>query len=140
MKKIEEIWLRKKDLNKLLEWVKENEPYEACALLVGKFSSNIAMVEEVILTPNAQKSTITFEIDPEMLLKVLLEAEEKHQSLVSIFHSHPAIASPSGVDIPYMQHNPQSVWLIKGRPNTEPIRGYQWYQNSIVEVKVKIVH
>jgi proteasome lid subunit RPN8/RPN11 len=140
MRKIEEIWLRKEDLIKLLDWVKENEPYEACALLLGKFTSNIAKVEEIILTPNTSKSTVSFEIDPEVLLKVLLEAEEKKQSLVSIFHSHPASPSPSGIDIPYMQYNTQSVWLIKGRPNTEPIRGYQWYQNSVVEVKVKIVH
>jgi proteasome lid subunit RPN8/RPN11 len=98
------------------------------------------MVEEVILTPNTSESTISFEIDPELLLKVHLEAEEKHQSLVSIFHSHPASPYPSGIDIPYMQYNAQSVWLIKGRPNMEPIRGYQWYQNSVVEVKVKIIH
>jgi len=138
MRKIREIWLPKSDLIRLQDWVRENEPYEACALLLGRITSNIAMVEEVILTPNTSKSTIHFEIDPEFLLKILLQAEVKNQLLVSIFHSHPASPSPSGIDIPYMQNYPQSVWLIMGLPKTAPLRGYQWYQNSITEVKVKI--
>jgi len=140
MGKIREIWLPKSDLIALQDWVTENEPNEACALLMGRVSSSIAIVEEIILTPNTSKSTIHFEIDPEFLLKILLEAEVKNQLLVSIFHSHPAQPYPSGIDIPYMQNYPQSVWLIMGLPKSEPIRGYQWYQNSIVEVKVKITH
>ena len=140
MGKIREIWLPKADLERLQDWVSENDPKEACALLLGKISSNIARVEEIILTPNTSESTIHFEIDPELLLKILIEAEVKNQLPVGIFHSHPASPYPSGIDIPYMQHNPHSVWLIMGLPKTEPMRGYQWYQNSIIEVKVKIIH
>jgi proteasome lid subunit RPN8/RPN11 len=140
MGKIREIWLPKADLERLQDWVSENDPKEACALLLGKISSNIARVEEIILTPNTSESTIHYEIDPELLLKILIEAEVKNQLLVSIFHSHPASPYPSGIDIPYMQHYPRSVWLIMGLPKTEPMRGYQWYQNSIIEVKVKIIH
>ena len=138
--KISELWIRKVDVIKLYDWVEENKPYEACALLLGTIKQGIATVEEVILTPNTSKSTVHFEIDPELLLKIYLEAEEKNKALVSIFHSHPTSPYPSGVDIPYMQTNPGTVWLIKGLPKTEPMHGFQWVNDKVVEVKVKITH
>jgi proteasome lid subunit RPN8/RPN11 len=140
-KKIKELWIRRVDVAKLNDWVEENEPYEACALLIGKIKLSIAHVEELILTPNESKSATHFEINPELLLKVFLDLEEdKDRELVSIFHSHPARPYPSGIDIPYMQNYPDPVWLIKGLPMTELMRGYRWIDEKVVEVKVKITH
>ena len=140
MTRIEEIWIGKSEVIKLYDWVDENEPYEACALLLGTIKLGIAHVEEVILTPNTSKSSVHFEIDPELLVKILLETEEKDKVLVSIFHSHPTSPYPSGIDIPYMQNYPSTVWLIKGLPKTDPMHGFQWFENNIIEVKVKITH
>lgn len=140
MGKIEELWIRKEDVVKLCDWVEENDPYEACALLIGTIKMGIAHIEEVMLTPSTSKSTVHFEIDPELLLQILLDLEDKENGLVSIFHSHPTSPYPSGIDIPYMQNYPGTVWLIKGLPKTEPMRGYQWVDEKIVEVKVKITH
>lgn len=140
MVKISEIWIRKADVTKLYDWVEENEPYEACALLVGTTKQSIAIVEEVILTPNISKSRAHFEIEPVLLYKIHLEAEEKNKRVVSIFHSHPISPYPSGTDVPYMQVNPGTVWLIRGIPRTEPMHGFQWVDDKIVEVKVKITH
>ncbi len=137
---IRELRIKKGQVVKLIDWVDENNPYEACALLLGTIKLGIAHVEEVILTPNTSQSTVHFEIDPELLLQVLLDIEEKKKVLVSIFHSHPTSPYPSGIDIPYMQNYPDTVWLIKGLPKTEPMRGYQWIENKIIEVKVKITH
>lgn len=140
MVKIEELWIRENQVEKLYDWVEENDPYEACALLIGTIKAGIAQVEEVRLTPSTSRSTVHFEIDPELLLQIYLDLEEKKKALVSIFHSHPTTPYPSGVDVPYMQTNPGTVWLIKGLPKTEPMRGYQWVDEKIVEVKVKITH
>ncbi len=140
MGKIKEIWISQSDVIKLYDWATENAPNEACALLLGQIKFDIAYVEEVIQTPNTSHSTVHFEIDPELLLQILLEAEEKNQPLVSIFHSHPASPYPSGIDVPYMQNYPNTVWLIKGLPATAPMRGFQWIENNIAEVKVKITH
>ncbi len=138
MKRIKELQIKQSHIKKLHDWVRKNEPFEACAILLGKIRDGIAEVDEVILTPNASESTVHFEIDPELLLKILLEAEEKNKQLVSIFHSHPTRPYPSGVDIPYMQNYPDTVWLIKGLPETEPMHGFQWFENTIVEVKINI--
>ncbi|MHA1130091.1 MAG: Mov34/MPN/PAD-1 family protein [Candidatus Helarchaeota archaeon] len=138
MVKITEIEIRHSDVATLRKWVEDNEPYEACALLLGRFKNSTAQVDEIILTPNSSKSRVHFEIEPELLLKILLKAEEKQKDLVSIFHSHPTTPYPSGIDIPYMQNYPDTVWLILGLPRTEPMHGYQWIDGKIVEVKVKI--
>lgn len=140
MIKFKELWISKNDVVKLFDWVDENDPYEACALLIGKIKTNIADVEEVILTPNTSKSSVHFEINPELLLKILLDLEEKDQELVCIFHSHPTTPYPSGIDIPYMKNYPNTIWLIKGLPKTAPMRGYQWVDDEIVEVTIKITH
>jgi proteasome lid subunit RPN8/RPN11 len=138
MDKITEIVLRRSDVATLRDWVEENEPYEACALLIGEIRNGIANVEDLILTPSTSKSRVQFEIDPELLLKILLEAEEKKKELISIFHSHPTTPYPSGIDIPYMQNYPNTVWLIQGLPRSELMRGYQWFEEKIVEVEVRI--
>ena len=138
MKKIQEIWLRQVDVMKLYDWVDENEPNEACALLVGEIKQDIAFVEEIILTPNTSKSPVAFQIDPELLLKIIEDAMERKKMLVSIFHSHPLGPYPSGIDIPYMRYNLGTVWLIKEVPKTLPMRGFQWFEDEIIEVKVKI--
>ncbi len=140
LNQIKEVWLQKKDVEKLYDWVEENRPYEACAIMLGKIEQGIAYVDEVILTPNTSKSSVHFEIDPELLLKIYLKAEEKKKSLVAIFHSHPTSPYPSGVDVPYMQHNPGTVWLIKGLPETAPMHAFQWYNQKVVEVRVRITH
>ncbi len=140
MVKITEIVLRRSDVATLRDWVEENEPYEACALLIGEIRNSIAQVDDLILTPSTTKSRVHFEIDPELLLKILLEAEEKNKDLVSIFHSHPTSPYPSGIDIPYMKNYPNTVWLIQGLPRTELMRAYQFFDEDIIEVKVRIIH
>ncbi len=139
MTKIKELRIKKLDVHKLLDWVEENEPIEACALLIGTIKMNIAYVDEVVLTPNDKPSLAEFSIDAELLYKVYEDAKDKNKKLVSIFHSHPIGSIPSFTDEAYMKYNSHAVWLIRGYPRTEPMRGYQWVANKIVEVKVTIM-
>ncbi|MHA1267682.1 MAG: Mov34/MPN/PAD-1 family protein [Candidatus Helarchaeota archaeon] len=138
--RIKELQITESQILELNEWVKKNDPYEACALLIGTYNQKIAKVEEIVLTPNQSRSRIHFEIDPELLLQVLLDIEDNpNKHLISIFHSHPSTPYPSGIDIPFMKNYPGAIWLIKGLPETEPMRAYQWLNHQIVEVKVTIV-
>ena len=146
MVKIKELWIKKSNVLQLFDWIEENAPYEACALLLGKIKMNIAHVEEVLLTPNTSRSSVHFEIDPEFLLKVLLELEEKDQELVSIFHSHPAGAHPSGVDLdnmkfldefnPYGNFKPYKnlIWIIMDAQNKE-LNGFIYFKNEIMNTR-----
>ena len=138
MGKIKELRIKKADVDKLLDWVDENAPIEACALLIGTIKRNIAYVDEVVLTTNVKPSSAEFQIDPELQWKIIQETLEIEKNIVSIFHSHPLGSYPSSIDENWMTWHPNAVWLIKGRPRTEPMRGYQWVANEIVEVKLTI--
>ncbi|GAH33400.1 unnamed protein product [marine sediment metagenome] len=138
MGKIKELRIKQSDVDKLLDWVDENAPIEACALLIGTIKRNIAYVDEVVLTPNVKPSSAEFKIDEELLGKIYLDAIENNKTVVGIFHSHPIGSYPSSIDIAYMEYNSHAVWLIRGHPRTEPMRGYQWVADEIVEVKLTI--
>lgn len=86
-------------------------PLESCALLLGKIKQNEIIVEKVLLSQNADRSTATFSIAPDELFKAYKEAEKLGLEVVAIFHSHPAPPRPSSTDARYMQIN-QIPWII----------------------------
>jgi len=138
MSNIKELQIKQSDVDKLLDWVDENAPIEACAMLIGVIKRNIAYVDEVVLTPNDTPSSAEFQIDPELQWKIIQEALEKEKNVVCIFHSHPLESYPSPIDKRLMKWHSNAVWLISGCPKTEPMRGYQWVADEIVEVKLTI--
>ena len=138
MAKIKELQIKQSDVDKLLDWVDENAPIEACAMLIGVIKGNVAYIDEVVLTTNDTPSSTEFQIDPELQWKIIQETLEIEKNIVSIFHSHPLGSYPSSIDEDRMKWHSNAVWLIKGRPRSEPMRGYQWVANEIVEVKLTI--
>jgi proteasome lid subunit RPN8/RPN11 len=56
----------------------------------------------------------------------------------AIFHSHPAKASPSSIDIKYMQINPV-IWLIYSTTEYE-IRAFVHEDNDVIrEIAINII-
>jgi proteasome lid subunit RPN8/RPN11 len=90
---------------------KEN-PNESCAILFGTTEKQRAIVKEIFLTENIEKSPVNFTISNEQLIKCYKTAEEKKMEVVGIFHSHPnSEAYPSETDKKFMFNNPV-VWII----------------------------
>ena len=109
-------------------------PLEACGLLLGGIEGEVALVSDLKLAQNIEKSTISFTIDPQILLQVYLGAEQEGKELVGIFHSHPAEAKPSTTDMKFMKMNPV-IWFILSMPK-ETYAAYRLQGNEIVPVKV----
>jgi proteasome lid subunit RPN8/RPN11 len=86
-------------------------PLESCALLLGKINDEDAVVSEVIVANNADKSQVSFSIESKELFDAYNKAESMGLEIVAIFHSHPAPAKPSSTDVKYMEINP-IPWLI----------------------------
>ena len=110
--------LSAKHVNELRKLAADSLPLESCALLVGKISNNDVMVSEVIVAKNADRSQVSFSIEPKELLDAYNKAESMGLEIVAIFHSHPAPAKPSGTDLKYMEINP-IPWLILSTTNNE---------------------
>ena len=89
-----------------------SNPYESCALLLGKKNGNFYEVYEVIPVTNKYTSEISFGMDESELLKIYKYAESSNISIVGIFHSHPSNPVPSETDKVFMEINPVP-WIIK---------------------------
>lgn len=95
-------------------------PHEACALLAGSIevdvdrSSSTYRVRQVIEVDNVDRSSVSFSIGEDDLLRAYDLMSSNGLELVGIFHTHPfSNAYPSGKDLKYMQINPVP-WIILG--------------------------
>jgi proteasome lid subunit RPN8/RPN11 len=101
-------------LNRLHNHAEQNLPFEAAALLFGYIKNNDVIVNQIELVQNIAESKTSFSVDPETEYKLLIEAEDRGEDLVGIFHSHPAPPSPSSSDLLNMRLNPV-VWVISSK-------------------------
>jgi len=104
--------LKNQQLTLLKRETRKAHPIEACALLFGKLTENAVVVERVVVTPNVLGSTVRFEIDSKAFYDAFKEADNDGLEFIGFFHSHPAPASPSSVDLQFMRLWGDAVWLI----------------------------
>jgi len=98
--------------------VKDNDPFECCAILLGRREEFEFIVQELIPTHNEESSRIRFTIDDDKLFEIYNMANEKNLSVIGIFHSHPSVPYPSQTDKIYMKLNPVP-WIIKSTVTNE---------------------
>ncbi len=110
--------LSSRHVSELKKLAVDSLPLESCALLAGRVSNNDVVVSEVIVARNADRSRVTFSIEPDELLNAYNKAESLGLDIVAIFHSHPAPAKPSSTDAKYMEINP-IPWLIMSTLNDD---------------------
>jgi len=113
----------------------EQNPYEACAILLGNKDEKIWEATEIFLTENIEKSEINFTVSNEQLLEGYKMAEEKGLDVVGIFHSHPkSLPSPSNTDIKFMKGNPIPWVIYSGL--TKEMKAYL-LDSEIIQIPIK---
>ncbi|MFW9850731.1 MAG: Mov34/MPN/PAD-1 family protein [Candidatus Thorarchaeota archaeon] len=110
--------LDKYHLEQLYSHAENCKPEEAVALLFGIVENSNIVVKNVALVENSARSRTTFSVEPTLQYQLLVEAENRGESLVCIFHSHPAPPRPSSKDLKNMELNPV-VWLIASKESGE---------------------
>ncbi len=109
--------------------------FERCGVLIGRRDGDCIVVEEIVETKNSSNKPTEFEIDPNDLYKVWLDAERKGLEIVAVFHTHPfGLAVPSGRDIEGLKQT-KMVWVIVG---IDGVRAYI-YTDRVEEIEVKLV-
>jgi proteasome lid subunit RPN8/RPN11 len=106
-------------------------------MLFGKMSQSEAEVKKVLVAKNRLISTTRFEIDPTMVAVAVIEAEKEGYEFIGLFHSHPAPAIPSSVDLKYMRLWGDIVWLILSS-TTGKLAAYQLIDCTVKEVTIRI--
>ncbi len=136
-----EFHISEQDLILLHQYAETNLPCEAVALLFGTITKNIVKVNRTELVENDSKNQATsFSINPEIEYQLLIEAEELGESLVGIYHSHPAPPKPSKTDLKNMRLNPV-IWLISSKATGEWISKAFILEGEVVsEVSIKYVN
>jgi proteasome lid subunit RPN8/RPN11 len=129
--------LRRHHVDLLKQEAENVHPVEACAMLFGKLSQNEAVVEKVELAPNELQSTVRFEINPIKVAAAITEAEEAGLDFIGLFHSHPAPAAPSLLDLKYMKLWGDALWLILSSIDGN-LAAYQLTDDMVKEVTIRI--
>ncbi|MHA1489776.1 MAG: Mov34/MPN/PAD-1 family protein [Promethearchaeota archaeon] len=161
MKKIKfekdiKIILNNKTLDDLKTCVKKSQPNEACGLIFGDIKEIVRAGEyhyEYIgkkfnCIESDKKSPVEFLMeDIEKLNEVFQDAAQKYDlRLISIFHSHPAGAYPSGVDTRNMKYLDNcgnnafrnQIWTIMDAQNHE-LNGFIYFNEEFMQVGLEIV-
>lgn len=133
-----EIHISQHDLMLLHKHAESNLPQEAVALIFGTIAENIVHANRVELMENESKTNRTaFSVNPEIEYQLLIEADEQGESLVGIYHSHPAPPAPSKTDLRNMRLN-QVVWLISSKLTGDWItKAYILLGDNVDEVSIK---
>jgi proteasome lid subunit RPN8/RPN11 len=141
-----------KDLKKC---VKNANPNEACGLIFGDINEFRVdegyqyhyIAQKFECFESDKKSPVSFLIENiEKLNEVWQNAAQKYNlRLISIFHSHPAGASPSGIDHDNMEYLDNcgnkafknQIWTIMDGQNFK-LNAYIFFNQEIIRVAVKI--
>ncbi len=94
-------------------------------------------MERVVVTSNKLQSTARFEIGPETFANAFTEAEREGLDFIGLFHSHPAPARPSLIDLKYMKLWGDAIWLIFSLTDCN-ITAYQMINGKVREMTIKI--
>ena len=129
--------LERQDANFLEDEARKRFPVEACAMLFGATTRREAVVKKVVVASNKLQSNIRFEIDPEVFACAFFEAEREGLDLIGLYHSHPAPATPSSVDLECMKLWPGLIWLIFSSADGK-LAGYQMKNGKVVEITTKV--
>ena len=113
------------------------QPIEACALLFGKLSHDEGNVKKVEFVQNKLQSPVKFQIEPEKVAAAFTEAEKEGLDFIGIFHSHPAPAEPSSIDLEGMKLWGNALWLILSLTDGE-LAAYQLIVDSVEEMPLQI--
>jgi proteasome lid subunit RPN8/RPN11 len=100
-------------------------------------SQNEAVVEKVEFAPNELQSTVRFEIKPSKVAAAITEAEKEGLEFIGLFHSHPALAVPSPIDLKYMKLWGDAIWLILSSIDGN-LAAYQLTDDTVQEVTIRI--
>ncbi len=118
----------------LAQHANKQEPYEACAILLGNTNEETWETTEIFLTENTDKSEINFTVSNEQLLEGYNKAEKNGLSVVGIFHSHPkSEPSPSSTDVQFMKGNPVPWVIYSGLTND--MKAYL-LESEVIEIPI----
>ncbi|UCH05961.1 MAG: M67 family metallopeptidase [Candidatus Thorarchaeota archaeon] len=130
--------LSKAALEQLHTHAEKALPLESVALLFGHIQKSEVIVARIEFLENVAASTTSFAVDPEREYHLLMDAEERGEEMVGIFHSHPAPPIPSPRDLRNMRLNPV-VWAIASKSTGSwETRAFLLEDENLIHVQIDL--
>lgn len=123
--------------DEMVEHARREFPNEACGLLAGPDGR----VERFYPMRNADRSPVTYRLDPREQLEVFEEIEARGWQLLGIFHSHTHTeAYPSETDR-RQAYYPEACYLLVSLadPERPVLRGFTIRDGVVEEQEVRVV-
>ncbi|MGA9140718.1 MAG: M67 family metallopeptidase [Methanocella sp.] len=130
---VRSLFISRQNLDFMIQDCDLRKPEEACGLLVGAFEDTAANASDVMPVRNQSMSPFRFSIDPIVMFKALKKAEEHDETIIGVYHSHPAGIEPSHLDVNYMEGT-SYVWVIV--ESCDKIKAYV-YEGGVKEVLIE---
>lgn len=137
MEKVLFLCLTQDNFDQLKALAFQMHPIEACALLFGKTLEDYWILNKLVKVKNILNSTVKFRIDPLVLLKEIKNGENVGLDLIGFFHSHPAAAYPSSIDLQNMKLWMNYVWILYSFTENK-MRAFLIEDERLKEVYLKI--
>ena len=83
--------IKNADYDQLSRHGEETYPFECCGVLLGQFTGQDRVVQEVIRCGNtrADRPQDRYHIDPKELIRIQRQATARDRDIVGFYHSHP---------------------------------------------------
>jgi proteasome lid subunit RPN8/RPN11 len=130
----EQLFLPERIRESIVAHARDHVPRECCGIVSGHDGD---LVEAHWLT-NTEPGNTRYLFDDEEFFRLYWEIENRGDSLVAVYHSHPATeAYPSRTDVEFA-YWPEAVYLICSLqdPESPVIRGFRIVDGEISEVEV----
>lgn len=116
----------------IIDHARDHTPRECCGIVAGRDGQ----VTEVHRLTNTEPGNTRYLFDDEEFFKLYWELENRGESLLAVYHSHPAtVAYPSKTDVEFAFW-PEAVYVICSleHPDAPVIRGFRIVEGEITEV------
>jgi proteasome lid subunit RPN8/RPN11 len=118
----------------IIAHARDHTPRECCGIIAGRNGK----VTQVHRLTNTEPGNTRYLFDDEEFFKLYWELENRGETLLSVYHSHPAtVAYPSKTDVEFALW-PEAVYVICSleHQNAPVIRGFRIVDGEITEVTI----
>jgi [CysO sulfur-carrier protein]-S-L-cysteine hydrolase len=122
----------------MIDHARKGWPFEACGLIAGTEGRG----ERFYPMQNADRSEVTYSLDPQEHLRVDTEIGDLGLSVVGIFHSHPKTeARPSPTDIARSGGYPDAHYILVSLADRDNpvVRAFTIIDGEIEEQELSVV-
>lgn len=137
---MKKVIIKKKDIDTIIAYARENLPNEACGLIAGTENDNERWIEKVYFLNNVDASREHFSLDPKEQLQAVKDMRASGLKPLGNWHSHPESPSRPSEEDKRLAYDSQASYLILSLMDDEPVLNSFHIENGkafreILEIK-----